>query len=148
MLCLRVYPFRYAGPMLTRPGVLLRLEGLLVLAATLLIYATLLHGHWWIFAVFFLAPDLSMLGYAVRDRPAFAAALYNAAHTYVLPLLLALAAWKADWRTGELSAAIWAAHIAFDRLLGFGLKYPQPFKQTHLQAADSGMPEGRPVAAG
>ena len=127
--------------MLARPGVLLRLEGLLVLAATLLVYATLLHGRWWIFAVFFLAPDLALLGYALKGRPAFAATLYNAAHTYVLPLILALAAWKAGWRTGELSSAIWTAHIAFDRLLGFGLKYPQSFKQTHLQAADAGVPE-------
>ena len=123
--------------MLTRPGVLLRLEGLFVLLAVLIGYATLLHGRWWIFAVFFLAPDLSLLGYAVKNRPGFAAALYNAAHTYVLPLLLVLAAAKAGWRTGELSAAIWTAHIAFDRLLGFGLKYPELFKQTHIQAADT-----------
>jgi hypothetical protein len=29
-------------------------------------------------------------------------------------------------------ALIWIAHIAFDRLLGFGLKYPTQFKDTHL----------------
>ena len=133
--------------MLARPGVLLRLEGLLVLAAAVSVYAMLLHGRWWIFAVFFLAPDLVLLGYAVPGRPAFAAALYNAAHTYVLPLLLAMGAWKAHWRTGELSALIWTAHIAFDRLLGFGLKYPQSFKETHLQVTDAGVREARPVAA-
>lgn len=123
--------------MLTRPGVLLRLEGLFVLLAALTAYATLLHGRWWTFAVFFLAPDLSLLGYAAKSWPRFAAALYNAAHTYVLPLLLALAAAKAGWRIGELAAAVWLAHIAFDRLLGFGLKYPESFKQTHIQAADA-----------
>ena len=133
--------------MLTRPGVLLRLEGLLVLAATLSAYAAILHGRWWIFAVFFLVPDLALVGYAAKDRTGFAAALYNAAHTYVLPLLLAMGAWKAHWRTGELSALIWTAHIAFDRLLGFGLKYPQSFKETHLQVTDAGVREARPVAA-
>lgn len=133
--------------MLTRPGVLLRLEGLFVLAATLTVYAAVLHGRWWIFAVFFLAPDLSLVGYAAK-RPAFAATIYNAAHTYVLPLLLALAAWRTGWRIGELSAAIWTAHIAFDRLLGFGLKCPQSFKETHLQVTDAGIPvDGRSATA-
>ncbi len=27
---------------------------------------------------------------------------------------------------------IWFAHIGGDRLLGFGLKYPTEFKDTHL----------------
>jgi len=30
-------------------------------------------------------------------------------------------------------ALIWLAHIGFDRALGFGLKYPTHFKDTHLQ---------------
>jgi hypothetical protein len=30
-------------------------------------------------------------------------------------------------------ALIWTTHIAFDRLLGYGLKYPTYFKDTHLQ---------------
>jgi hypothetical protein len=29
-------------------------------------------------------------------------------------------------------ALIWVAHIGFDRMLGFGLKYPSRFKDTHL----------------
>ena len=31
-----------------------------------------------------------------------------------------------------LLSLIWTAHIGFDRLLGFGLKYPARFKDTHL----------------
>jgi len=27
---------------------------------------------------------------------------------------------------------IWLAHIGFDRMLGFGLKYPTRFADTHL----------------
>jgi len=30
-------------------------------------------------------------------------------------------------------AAIWTAHIAVDRALGYGLKYPSRFDDTHLQ---------------
>ncbi|MFO7892188.1 MAG: DUF4260 family protein [Longimicrobiales bacterium] len=29
-------------------------------------------------------------------------------------------------------AAVWAAHIGMDRALGFGLKGPDAFQQTHL----------------
>ena len=28
---------------------------------------------------------------------------------------------------------IWIAHIGMDRMLGFGLKYPTRFSDTHLQ---------------
>jgi hypothetical protein len=28
---------------------------------------------------------------------------------------------------------VWFAHIGMDRLLGYGLKYPTDFKDTHLQ---------------
>jgi hypothetical protein len=30
-------------------------------------------------------------------------------------------------------AVIWIAHIGMDRMLGFGLKYPTRFEDTHLQ---------------
>jgi hypothetical protein len=30
-------------------------------------------------------------------------------------------------------ALIWLAHIGADRALGYGLKYPTAFKDTHLQ---------------
>ena len=31
-------------------------------------------------------------------------------------------------------ALIWIAHIGMDRLLGYGLKYPSGFRDTHLGA--------------
>lgn len=118
----------------TRPDLLLRLEALLVLAASLAAYAEVLHGNWWLFAALILAPDLSLLGYATRQKSP-AAALYNTVHSYILPLLLALLAWNRGSRLeGEL-ALIWTAHIAIDRLLGFGLKYREGFKPTHIQSA-------------
>jgi hypothetical protein len=55
--------------MLTKPGVLLRLEGGVVLVAAVAFYARILHGSWWIIAVLFLAPDLSFLGYAAKSLP-------------------------------------------------------------------------------
>lgn len=123
--------------MLTRPDRLLRLEALMALMASLVVYSVVLHGHWTLFAIFFLTPDLALLGYLGRNSLHFAAAAYNAAHTYAFPVILGLAAWR--WTAPHASqfALIWIAHIAFDRLLGFGLKYPQAFKPTHIQIAEA-----------
>lgn len=109
---------------------ILRAEGILVLLASLVLYRHL-GGHWPLFALLFFAPDLSMLGYLANPR--LGSVLYNLAHTYVLPLTLALAAILRDHRFVLPYLAIWSAHIGFDRLLGYGLKYPTAFKDTHLQ---------------
>jgi Domain of unknown function (DUF4260) len=121
--------------MLTKPGILLRAEALLVLAASVFAYRLAAHGNWWVFALFFLAPDLSLLGYLSKTHTGPAAALYNAVHSYALPLILAAVGWKIASSPLEQAALIWTAHIAFDRTLGFGLKFPQAFKPTHLQRA-------------
>jgi len=108
---------------------LLRLEGLAVLAGAVAGYA-LLHGSWLWFAVFFLTPDLSMLGYFAGPR--IGAAAYNTGHSYIGPALI-IAAWLVT-RTPllEFVALIWIAHIGFDRALGYGLKYAKGFGWTHL----------------
>jgi hypothetical protein len=119
--------------MLTRPGTLLRAEALLALAASVCAYRLAAQGSWWVFALFFLAPDLSLLGYLSKTHLGPAAAFYNAVHSYALPLILGVVAWKLASSPLEQAALIWIAHIAFDRTLGYGLKYPQSFKRTHLQ---------------
>lgn len=116
--------------MLNRPGVLLRIEGGLVLAAGVLAYKEA-HDSWRLFAVMFLAPDLSMLGYLLNVRTG--AALYNFIHTYTLPILLVLYSLFTKEARLLPYALIWTAHIGMDRLLGFGLKYPTRFNDTHLQ---------------
>jgi hypothetical protein len=107
-----------------KPGLLLRLEAAGVLAGCMALYATL-HYRWILFAVLFLAPDLAMIAYKAGVRAG--ATAYNAVHTYLWPLVLVI------FPATRPYALIWGAHIAFDRLLGFGLKYPTNFKDTHLQ---------------
>ena len=112
-----------------QPRTYLRLEGLAVFAASLLFYRWRI-DPWTTFLLLFLVPDLSMLGYLAG--PAVGARLYNVAHNYVGPLFLAC------WSIGlgvehyVMYALIWTAHIGFDRMLGFGLKYPTAFADTHL----------------
>jgi len=111
------------------PLILLRLEGVAVLAAAVLAYA---HAgqSWWLFALLFLAPDLSMLGYLANPRTG--AVAYNVVHNYVFPLLFGAFGILAKSNPAFALAAIWAGHIGFDRLLGYGLKYSSGFGDTHL----------------
>lgn len=115
---------------LNSPSWLLRLEGVVVFIIASVLYSRSGSG-WLMFAVLFFVPDVSMIGYVVNTR--VGAALYNFIHAYVLPAALGLIGlWLADTVLVSLSL-IWFAHIGFDRVLGFGLKYPTVFKDTHLQ---------------
>ena len=116
--------------MLARPSLLLRLEGAALFAASLFVYAHL-HVSWLLFAILFLAPDLFMLGYLANPR--LGAALYNLAHTVALALALLAWAFATRHPVAGAIATIWLSHIEWDRMLGYGLKYPTFFKDTHLQ---------------
>ncbi len=111
------------------PRLLLRLEGL-----ALFILATWAFGYtdtsWWLYAILFLTPDLSFAGYLAGPR--LGAFAYNALHTTLGPALLAGLGLFLDHSMLLGIAAIWAAHIGFDRMLGYGLKYTSGFNDTHL----------------
>ena len=117
------------------PITLLKLEGLAVLATATLIYHRL-GFSWWLYIVLFLVPDLFMLGYLAGKK--IGAAVYNFGHTYLIVLPIGVAAWLTDQRLVMAASLIWIAHIGFDRLLGFGLKYPSGFKETHLGGPNDG----------
>lgn len=111
------------------PKIILHIEGLVVLLAAITFYRHL-GASWMTFAVLFLAPDLFMLGYLFGTK--IGALAYNSAHTYIGPFLL----WAIAYFSAQPSlipvCLIWIAHIGFDRLLGYGLKYATDFKDTHL----------------
>jgi hypothetical protein len=108
----------------------LRLEGLAVTALATLLYARS-GASWWLFAALWLVPDLSMLGY--RAGPRLGSYCYNAVHTHTGPIALTAAALVFHLPALLPYAYIWFHHIGLDRLLGYGLKYPAGFAQTHLK---------------
>ena len=89
---------------------------------------TITHSSWMWFVALFLLPDLSMLGYLFGPR--VGATTYNAGHLYAWPvgLLACGLAWHAPLAT--TAALSWIAHIAFDNVLGYGLKLPTGFEHT------------------
>ncbi|HEY2658924.1 MAG TPA: DUF4260 domain-containing protein [Caulobacteraceae bacterium] len=107
----------------------LRIEAATILIAAVWAYSRFDLG-WPMFALLFLLPDLSMLGYLAGKR--FGAASYNLAHSYATPAALAGIALASHVRAALPILLIWVAHIAFDRLLGYGLKYVTTFGDTHL----------------
>jgi Domain of unknown function (DUF4260) len=112
------------------PLILLRTEGLVLFGCAVTLYVredfSLL-----LLVLLFLAPDLSFVGLAAGERAG--AIAYDAAHTYVWPLLLGSAALLSEWGTGIQLSLIWLAHIGIDRALGYGLRYPASFQENHLQ---------------
>ena len=98
--------------MLSKPGILLRLEGAVLFALSLYLYRSTGAG-WGLFLLLFLWPDLAMLGYLANVR--LGARFYNLAHFVALPAALAAVSLLTH-RGGLLSfSLIWIAHIEWDR---------------------------------
>lgn len=122
-------PASFHGAVRSGPLVLLRLEGAAALGVLLAAYAW--SGHsWWLFAALFLVPDLSMLAYLANAR--IGAASYNAVHSTIGPVLFGAGGFLLGYPLLPWLAVVWAAHIGFDRMVGYGLKYASGFKDTDL----------------
>ena len=109
---------------------LIRLEDIVIAAAAITFY--FVSGYSWLaFALLLLVPDVSMVGYAMGNK--VGAAFYNAAHTYLIPMLILFAGLIFDAQWPTMIGLIWTAHIGIDRTMGYGLKYETGFKDTHVQ---------------
>ncbi|HLV47194.1 MAG TPA: DUF4260 domain-containing protein [Flavobacterium sp.] len=87
------------------------------------------HSWKW-FAICFFLPDISMLGYVAGSR--VGAVLYNIFHYRFLAVILYLIGIAVENNWLSFAGLIVFCHIAFDRILGYGLKYKTDFKDTHL----------------
>jgi hypothetical protein len=112
------------------PRLLLHAEGAAVGAAAIAVYFYADYP-WWLLVALALAPDLSMVGYLGGVR--VGAAAYDTMHAYVFPIVLAASGLIANADVAVQIGLIWITHIGVDRALGYGLKYPTSFKDTHLQ---------------
>jgi hypothetical protein len=108
---------------------LMRIEGALLFLGPTLFYL-ISDAPWELYALLFFAPDLGLLGYLIGKRTG--AIAYNALHSTIGPLALAALGVVALWPEAGPISLIWFAHIGFDRVFGFGLKYANGFSLTHL----------------
>ena len=107
----------------------LRAESLALFVAGVLIYLQLGGNALWLLPLL-LAPDISMIGYV--GGPRLGAITYNLAHNLVSALALVAVGWFAAIAPLALAGAILLAHLGMDRTLGYGLKLPTDFRDTHL----------------
>jgi hypothetical protein len=114
------------------PLVLLRSEGVALLAMAMVLYAR--YGRsWWLFLALLPVPDLGLLG-QLWSKPA-GVVTYDLTHTYAPPAALGLVGVLTGSGPAVALALVWFAHIGMDRALGLGLLYPDGSGCTHLRGA-------------
>jgi hypothetical protein len=82
----------------------------------------------WIWTFLFFSPDLSMLGYLVNSS--VGALTYNLFHHRGIALAILAAGILMHLDILITGGLLLAAHSSFDRMLGYGLKFPDDFKHT------------------
>ena len=119
-------------------NLILKSEALAAMGAGIVLWIAN-NGSLWLIVPAFILIDLSMVGYLAGPR--LGALTYNAAHNWTVGIaLLGIGLWLAV--PGLLLAgAILVAHVGLDRALGYGLKLPTGFQDTHLGRIGR---EGRP----
>jgi hypothetical protein len=108
---------------------ILALEELAQLTATYL--GTLWIGYdWWVFFALLLLPDISMIGYIINTQ--VGAFTYNLVHHKGMGAAIAIAGIFTGVNWLLLAGLVLYGHSAMDRIFGYGLKYGDDFKHTHL----------------
>lgn len=85
---------------------------------------------WWIYPVCLLLPDLSMIGYLINPR--IGGALYNFFHHKLVAILILILGHALSNQLMILAGVILFGHSSMDRIFGYGLKFSDNFKNTHL----------------
>lgn len=108
---------------------LLKLEQIALFALSIFLFSHTDFAWWW-FLVLILLPDLSMLGYLSGPKPG--SLIYNFFHHQALAIIVLGMGWQIGNEWLYLSGIILLGHSSMDRIFGYGLKYPDAFKHTHL----------------
>src|SRR5690606_18958858 len=108
---------------------LLKTEELALFGFSIYLFAQTDFAWWW-YPALFLAPDLGMLGYLAG--PQVGAFVYNLFHHKAIAVVMLCLGWFLGIGWLALAGIILLGHASFDRILGYGLKYPDSFQHTHL----------------
>ncbi len=85
---------------------------------------------WWVYLVLILTPDIGMIGYLINAK--IGAITYNLLHHKGIALTVLILGYYYSIEWIVLTGIILFGHAAFDRMMGYGLKYEDSFKHTHL----------------
>ena len=84
----------------------------------------------WLWIILFFSPDIGMIGYAVNTKTG--AVMYNLFHHKGIAIIIAAIGYFLQNEVVIVIGILLFAHSCFDRMLGYGLKYPDSFQNTHL----------------
>jgi hypothetical protein len=105
------------------------LEEAAMLVLSVVLFSKLTFAWWWYLALI-LTPDLSMLLYAVNSR--VGAMAYNFFHHKAVAIVVYIGGLYLNNEVIQMIGLILFGHSGMDRMLGYGLKYPDSFQNTHL----------------
>lgn len=108
---------------------LINLEELAKLAFSYFVSLYLGFSWWAFFALLFL-PDISIIGYIINTK--VGAWCYNLFHHQGTAILTGVTGIILGLPELQLAGLVLFGHSALDRALGYGLKYNDNFKHTHL----------------
>ena len=108
---------------------LIKLEELSLFGLALFLFSQLDYG-WGTYALLFLAPDLSMIGYLTNSR--LGAWTYNLIHHKGVSAALYISGFLLSVLWLMFAGTILLGHSSLDRVFGYGLKYEDSFQNTHL----------------
>jgi hypothetical protein len=86
--------------------------------------------NWWWFLVLILTPDIGMLGYLINSK--IGSITYNLFHHKAIAVLFYFIGVYFQNEMFQLAGIILFSHASLDRIFGYGLKYFDAFKHTHL----------------
>jgi hypothetical protein len=110
---------------------LIKLEELFLFGLALFLFSSLDYS-WGVaqYALLFFTPDLSMLGYLANPR--IGAWTYDLVHHKGLSVALYILGYLLPIPWLMFVGTLLLGHSSLDRVLGYGLKYPDAFQNTHL----------------
>jgi len=108
----------------------LKLEQLGLLLLFTATYFYLYPVQWGLYVTLFFVPDVSFISYLINKKIATLA--YNIMHHQGIMALVVMAGYALHYTIFTHIGLIFLAHSTFDRVMGYGLKYPDSFDHTHL----------------
>lgn len=115
--------------LLTNIKLQLKIEELAMFALGIFAFNQLTYAWWW-FLVLILLPDVGALGYYVNAK--VGAISYNIFHNKAIAILVCFIGMYFESEPLKLTGVILFSHASMDRIFGYGLKFPDSFKNTHL----------------
>lgn len=108
---------------------LLKLEELALFVVSIILFIETDYT-WWVFPALLLVPDVGMIGYLINTK--VGAITYNLLHHKGIALFVLFLGLMVEKEWVFCAGIILLAHSSMDRIFGYGLKYFDSFKHTHL----------------